>query len=60
MTLSMGHTCRCDTCREERRRKAATFRRLHKGTEPPVHGTRSAYTNYGCRCDQCREANRRG
>ena len=56
--MRVAHSCRCDDCRELERRKAAAFRRQHKGQEPPAHGTRNAYDNYGCRCDECRAANR--
>ena len=46
--------CRCTECRAANAAKA----RAMKGKEPPQHGTRSAYANFGCRCDDCRRAHR--
>jgi hypothetical protein len=44
--------------REYNRRAVATFRKQHRGKEPPEHG-RNGYENYGCRCAICTEAARK-
>ncbi len=57
--------CRCDICREAWRKQMRTpaqkryerrWRDRVRGTEPPEHGTRTAYIYYACRCDVCRES----
>lgn len=44
--------CRCAKCTKANREYARSL----KGTEPPAHGTESAYINYGCRCTPCTRA----
>ena len=50
--------CRCDECKLYNRRRVADARiRRHKMlTENPdlvIHGTGTAYDNWGCRCALC-------
>lgn len=44
---------RCRECRRTHERKKA---RELIGTEPPQHGTTTAYYSYNCRCEPCRKA----
>lgn len=50
--------CRCDICVEDRKRIWAKNKLNRQNSEPPEHGTRSAYWNWGCRCDLCKEASK--
>lgn len=53
--------CRCDACRDARRRYQAESNRRRQarmiaGEVTPPHGRNSTYNNYGCRCEPCRAA----
>lgn len=45
--------CRCTVCIEDRRRLWEKNKQERYSSEPPEHGTTSAYWNWGCRCDLC-------
>lgn len=55
--------CRCPECTQAIKERRVRWRESRKSREPPVHGTETAYKNWGCRCDACKvagsESNRR-
>lgn len=51
--------CRCDVCREAKKKSRSRRIERLKGTEPPEHGTPQSYSVYGCRCKICSDARSR-